>query len=261
MSTAAPTALVAEDEPLLRQRLIRQLGNVWPQLQVVAEARNGREAIETFESAQPDICFLDISMPGANGIEVAQQVGHRAHIVFVTAYDEYAVQAFAEGVLDYLVKPVESERLADCVSRLQQRLAEARPVPSIDAVLQTLLSKLERVQPQDSLRWIRAQTGQTTQLIPVDDVDYFQSDSKYTRVAWRDESGRPLESLVRLPLRQLLNQLEAEQFVQIHRSVIVDLNAASHLQRHDNETGTLHLRGRRETLPVSRGFLGVFRQM
>lgn len=256
-----PTALIADDEPLLREALAGLLQQAWPELQIVAEARNGREAVALFEARQPDICFLDVHMPGLSGVEAAQRIGPRAHRVFITAYDQYAVQAFAEGVLDYLVKPVEPARLADTVSRLQERLRTAQPALDAGALLQRLAAQLDAAPAGSPLRWVRAQVGATLRLIAVEDIDYFRSDAKYTVVAWRDDAGQPSEALVRTPLKDLLPQLDPQQFVQVHRSAVVNLRAVSHLARGDRETGTVHLKGRRETLPVSRNFLPQFRQM
>jgi DNA-binding LytR/AlgR family response regulator len=256
-----PTALVADDEPLLREVLIRQLEQVWPELEVVAQARNGREAIRYFEALRPEVCFLDVHMPGLSGVEAAHQIGRRAHLVFVTAYDRYAVQAFAEGVLDYLVKPVEPARLAETVARLKDRLQAAQPATNTEALLQQLAAQLQRGAAPAPLRWIRAQVGQTLRLIPVDDIDYLRSDTKYTVVAWRGDAGQPGEALVRIPLKELVAQLDAEQFAQVHRSVVVNLRAISHVTRGDNETAGIHLKGRKEVLPVSRSYLHLFRQM
>src|SRR5688572_25997875 len=136
------TALIADDEPLLREALVRLLASAWPELEVVAQARNGREAIERFEDHRPDICFLDVQMPGKTGVEAAQHIGRRAHLVFVTAFDQYAVQAFAQGALDYLVKPVEPARLAETVARLQERLRAATPALDPGALLQQLAKLL-----------------------------------------------------------------------------------------------------------------------
>ncbi|HJT98316.1 MAG TPA: response regulator, partial [Rhodanobacteraceae bacterium] len=155
-----PTALVADDEPLLREALARQLARVWPALSIVAEARNGREAVKLFEARKPDVCFLDVHMPGVSGVEAAHQIGRRAHLVFVTAYDHYAVQAFAEGVLDYLVKPVEEARLAETVARLEERLRSSEPASNTEDLLQKLAAQLARGAPAAPLRWIRAQVGQ-----------------------------------------------------------------------------------------------------
>ncbi len=257
---AQPTALIADDEPLLREALTRQLAQAWPELEVVAQARNGRETIKLFEAKQPDICFLDVQMPGVSGIEAARHIGRRAHLVFVTAYDQYAVQAFAQGVLDYLVKPVEPARLAETVSRLKERLLAEQPASNTDALLQQLAAQLQRASTPGHLRWIRAQVGQALRLIATDDIDFLRSDTKYTRIAWRDD-GKPAEALVRVALKDLATQLDPSQFAQVHRSVIVNLRAVSHITRSDNETAEIHLKGRGETLPVSRNYLHLFRQM
>jgi DNA-binding LytR/AlgR family response regulator len=262
--TTHATALIADDEPLLRDALRRQLAIVWPELEIVAEARNGREAVRLFDERHPDICFLDVHMPGLSGVDAANHIGRRAHLVFVTAYDHYAVQAFAQGALDYLLKPVEQARLADTVSRLRERLQSARPAINTELLLQQLTEQLAALQRgggrTEALRWIRAQAGQTVRLIAIDDVEYLRSDAKYTIVAWRD-GGKPAEAVVRTPLKELIEQLDAEYFAQVHRSVVVNLRAISHVKRHDNETAEIHLKGRNEILPVSRNYLHLFRQM
>ncbi len=148
MTAVRPMALVADDEPLLRQALVRQLASTWPELQVVAEARNGRETVERFEALRPDVCFLDVHMPGLSGVEAARRIGGRAHLVFVTAFDRYAVEAFAQGALDYLVKPVEAPRLADTVARLKVRLSQAGPTPDLQPLLQELAARSGRVRPR-----------------------------------------------------------------------------------------------------------------
>lgn len=283
-----PTALIADDEPLLRKSLARLLATAWPELEIVALARNGREAVERFEALQPDICFLDVHMPGLSGVEAAQQIGRRAQLVFVTAYDNYAVQAFQHGALDYLMKPVDSARLADTVARLQERLCAAQPRPDTDALLEELAAHLRRklgmaatpaavatAPPEPTglsaaatappttppLRWIRAAVGQAVRLIAVDDIDYLRSDEKYTRIAWRGDGGKAAEALVRTPLKDLLAQLDPAQFAQVHRSVVVNLRAISHVVRGENETADIHLKHRADVLPVSRSYLGLFRQM
>ncbi|HET9325594.1 MAG TPA: LytTR family DNA-binding domain-containing protein [Candidatus Eisenbacteria bacterium] len=259
-----PTALIADDEPLLRESLARQLAQIWPELEIVGQARNGREAVEMFESRHPDVCFLDVHMPGLSGVEAAHQIGGRAHLVFVTAYDHYAVQAFAQGALDYVVKPVERERLEETVTRLKQRLAAERPAPNTEGLLQQLADQLARLQSGGApapLRWVRAQVGQTVRLIQVDDIDYLRSDTKYTRIAWRGDGGEPDEALVRMALKELVAQLDPGQFAQVHRSVVVNLRAISHVTRGENETADVHLKGRNEVLPVSRSYLHLFKQM
>jgi DNA-binding LytR/AlgR family response regulator len=255
------TALIADDEPLLREALVRLLANAWPELEVVAQARNGREAIDLFETHQPQICFLDVQMPGKTGVEAAQHIGRRAHLVFVTAFDQYAVQAFAQGALDYLVKPVEPARLAETVQRLQERLRAATPALDTEALLQKLSMALNPNSASQSLRWVRASVGPTVRLIAVQDIDFLRADEKYTQVAWRDEAGKPCEAVIRTALKDLIPQLDASQFAQVHRSVVVNLRAVSHVTRGANETADVHLKGRQETLPVSRTYLHLFKQM
>jgi len=259
-----PKALIADDEPLLREALARQLAQAWPELEIVAQARNGREAIRLFDARRPDICFLDVQMPGLSGVDAAREIGRRAHLVFVTAYDHYAVQAFTQGVLDYLVKPVEGARLAETVARLKDRLRASQPAPNTEALLQQLAAQLAQIQGGAGaapLRWVRAQVGQTLRMISVEDIDYLRSDTKYTRIAWRGDAGAPDEALVRVALKDLVAQLDPAQFAQVHRSVAVNLRAIHHVTRHDNETADIHLKGRKEVLPVSRNYLHLFRQM
>lgn len=260
MSGRRPTALIADDEPLLRESLQRLLANAWPELQVVAQARNGREAIDLFDEHKPDVCFLDVQMPGKTGVEAAQHIGRRAHVVFVTAFVEYAIQAFDHGALDYLVKPVEPRRLADTVSRLKERVNSAQPALNTDELIQKLAAKLNP-NASKTLKWVRASVGSTVRLIAVEDIDYLKSDEKYTVVAYRDDAGRPQDALVRMPLKDLLPQLDADQFTQVHRAVVVNLSAITHVKRGENETADISLKGRAETLPVSRSYLHLLKQM
>jgi DNA-binding LytR/AlgR family response regulator len=257
-----PTALIADDEPLLRETMVRLLAVAWPELAVVAQARNGREAVEQFEATRPDVCFLDVQMPGLSGVDAARTIGRRAHVVFVTAFDEYAVEAFAQGALDYVVKPVQAARLADTVARLRARLREARP-PSVEVerLLQELTVRLGGPARATSLRWVTAGSGATTRLIAVDEIDFLKSDEKYTLVAWRGPDGRPAEAVVRTPLKELVAQLDPQHFAQVHRSVVVNLRSVSHVTRAENETADIHLKGRPELLPVSRSYLHLFKQM
>ena len=183
MKPHRPTALIADDEPLLRDVLERMLVQAWPELEIVGQARNGREAVDKFEEHQPDVCFLDVHMPGMTGVEAARHIGRRAHLVFVTAYDQYAVQAFAQGVLDYLVKPVEPARLAETVARLKERLRAAQPALNTDALLHQLAASLQKSSAPSPLRWLRASVGQTVRLISVDDIDFLRSEEKYTTIA------------------------------------------------------------------------------
>jgi DNA-binding LytR/AlgR family response regulator len=261
MTDQRPTALIADDEPLLRKQLTRLLAQAWPGLQVIAQARNGREAVEQFEAQQPNICFLDVHMPGLSGVEAARFIGRRAHLVFVTAFDQYAVQAFEQGALDYLVKPVEPARLSDTVARLQDRLRAAQPMRDAEALLEQLAARLRKDDRPAPLRWIRVSVGQSLRLISVDEIDFLRSDEKYTLVAWRGDGGKASEGLIRTPLKELSTQLDAAHFVQVHRSVVVNLRAISHVTRGDNETAHVHLKGREEVLPVSRSYLHHFRQM
>ena len=259
-------ALIADDEPLLRERLSTQLQSIWPELEIVGEARNGREAVELFDELEPEVVFLDVHMPGMNGVEAARAIDRRALVVFVTAFEQYAVQAFEQGALDYLVKPFEPERLADTVlwlqEQLQARVRGAAPaVLGVEAMAPTALDRLadelqRRTQPRVWLQWIKASSGSTVRLIPVDEIVFLRSDEKYTLVVWAGG-----ESVIRKTIRELADELEPARFVQIHRSVIVNLNQVSHVVRGANETADVHLRGRKEVLPVSRSWLHVFRQM
>ena len=259
------TALVADDEPLLREALVRLLASAWPELEIVAQARNGREAIDLFDAHRPNICFLDVQMPGKTGVEAAQHIGRRAHLVFVTAFVQYAIQAFERGALDYLVKPVEPARLAETVTRLQERLRAATPALDTEALLaqlaQALNPALNPASAPQTLRWVRASVGPTVRLIAVQDIDFLRAEEKYTQIAWRDESGEAREAVIRTALKELIPQLDATQFAQVHRSVVVNLRAVSHVTRGTNETADIHLKGRKEVLPVSRTYLHLFRQM
>jgi DNA-binding LytR/AlgR family response regulator len=266
----AATALVADDEPLLRERLRMHLARLWPALEVVAEARNGREAIERFDELEPQVVFLDVQMPGVNGVEAARAIARRAEIVFVTAYEQYAVQAFAQGAIDYLVKPFEVDRLADTVQRLKARLegrtaapasstAAAATPDAFERALDGLAAELRRRGGADAhrhLQWIRASVGSSVRLIPVEQIAYLRSDEKYTLVVW--EGG---EALIRKTIRELADELDPETFAQVHRSVIVNLRQVSQVDRGPNETAEVRLKGRADVLPVSRSYLHLFRQM
>jgi DNA-binding LytR/AlgR family response regulator len=258
--TGRASALIADDEPLLRQQLRVHLARLWPELEIVGEARNGREAIELFDALRPSVAFLDVHMPGCSGLDAARAIARRAQVVFVTAHEHYAVQAFEQGAIDYLVKPFDDARLADSVARLQARLARPEPVAAdLDAVLDRLAGKLKM---QDAaarpkyLQWIRASVGASVRLIPVDQVAFLRSDEKYTLVAW--DGG---EALIRKTIRELADELDPEAFAQIHRSVIVNLRLVVQFDRGSNDTAEVRLKGRREVLPVSRSFFHVFRQM
>ncbi len=232
-----------------------------PLLEIVAQARNGREAVARFQEHRPDICFLDVHMPGLSGVDAARRIGRQTHLVFVTAYDVYAVEAFEHGVLDYLVKPVELARLAETVVRLKERLQSAQSAANTEALINELAERLQIKTRPTQLRFIRASVGKTLQLIPVETIDFLRSDEKYTRVCWRSDEGQTRQTLIRMPLKELLSQLDHEQFVRVHRSAAINLRSVSHVSRNENETASIHLKGRDEVLPVSRTYLHLFHQM
>lgn len=256
------TALIADDEPLLRQQLVAHLARLWPELEVVAQARNGREAVEMFDELRPEVAFLDVHMPGMNGVEVARCIGRRAEVVFVTAFDHYAVEAFRQGAIDYLVKPLDEERLLDTVQRLQSSLGAARRSiddsrPELGPLLERLAGELrQRGGASAYLQWIKASVGNTVRLIPIEQVLYMRADAKYTAVAW--EGG---EALIRTTIRELADALDPERFVQVHRAAIVNLAHVDRFTHGPGESGELHLKGRDERLAVSRSYLHLFRQM
>ena len=261
MTRKAPTAIIADDEPLLRTSLARMLADSWPELEIVAQARNGREALEQFEALKPDICFLDVRMPGVSGVEAARTIGRRARLVFVTAYDQYAVEAFEQQAIDYLVKPVEPARLADTVARLRARLDGPQPLDVPEALLERLAALLKRDAGPEPLRWIHASIGNVLRVITVEEIDFLRSDEKYTLIGWRGDAGKPGEALVRTALKDLLPQLDATHFVQVHRSVVVNRRSISHVTRTENETAQIHLKGRADVLPVSRTYTHLFKVM
>jgi DNA-binding LytR/AlgR family response regulator len=258
-----PTALIADDEPLLREQLAANLTRLWPELQVVAQARNGRAAVELFDEHRPQVVFLDVHMPGMNGVEAARCIGRRAELVFVTAYDRYAVEAFAQGAIDYLVKPIEEERLLDTVQRLQARLRSADDAlrPEFGALLERVAAHMAQQQrsaggARSYLQWIKASVGATVRLIPIEQVLFLRADAKYTVVAW--EGG---EALIRTSIRELADALDPERFVQVHRAAIVNLAHVDRFSHGPGESGEVHLKGRSERLAVSRSYVHLFRQM
>lgn len=257
-----PRALIADDEPLLRTHLASRLAKLWPELVIVGEARNGREAVELFDREHPDLCFLDVQMPVMTGIEAARHIGHAAHLVFVTAFDQYALQAFEAGALDYLIKPVTDARLEHCIARLKQRLGSASQGPS-DAVLLDLARRLQRLEglhQAEHLKWLRASKGSATYLIPVRQIDFLKADQKYTLVAYHDDQHKPLEALIRTPLKDLIAQLDPDTFAQVHRSTAVNLHAIQKVIRMDRDSAEIELKGRAERLPVSKTYLSLFRE-
>lgn len=243
--------LVAEDEPLMRERLLAMLAEAWPDAEVVLVAENGNDAWDGFLEHEPEVALLDIRMPGMSGLEVAERIGERAHVVFVTAYDQYAVEAFNAGAVDYLLKPVQADRLAKAVARLRDKLS-ARPADLGD-ILRQLKTALPGA-PREKMKWIKASVGKQIRLIDVDEVLFFQSDTKYTRVVLRE-----FEALVRIPLKDLLSGLDPDRFWQIHRGTMVNVNAIVAAERVDAERLEVLMRGSDERLTVSRTFAHLFR--
>jgi DNA-binding LytR/AlgR family response regulator len=252
-------AIVAEDETLLRKALLEQLGKAWPELRIVAECEDGASALEAIAEHRPDVAFLDIRMPGLTGLDVAAalpEISPATQVVFVTAYDQYAIDAFERGAIDYLLKPIAADRLAATVQRLQARAA-AGPTDSatLAALVRQLGSSLSpRAQPP--LNWVTASAGRETRLILLDDVAYFRADNKYTTVMTGDG-----EALLRTPIRELLEVLDPAVFKQIHRSTIVNIKAIASIVRDDTGRGVVRLRQRPETLTVSQPFMALFRNM
>nr|WP_314862363.1 LytTR family DNA-binding domain-containing protein [uncultured Undibacterium sp.] len=259
-----PKCVVAEDESLLREALLEQLGKVWPGLEIVAACDDGASALEAIIESQPDVAFLDIRMPGLSGIDIAEAMkDHSPHtqIVFVTAYDQYAIDAFEKGAVDYLLKPVTYDRLSATVQRLQNR-AE-KELNAVAGLLQQLnignsrsIAAFQGAQKNEPLVWLTASSGSETKLIMVDDVAYFKADNKYTVVMTAEG-----ESLLRKPIRELLEVLDANIFKQIHRSTIVNLKAIASIARDDTGKGIVKLKTRPETLTVSQPFMVLFRNM
>jgi DNA-binding LytR/AlgR family response regulator len=247
-------AVIAEDEPLLRAELRSLLAQAWPELEIAAEAEDGGEALEAIALHRPEIVFLDVRMPGMTGIEVARAIAGQAHVVFVTAFDRFAIDAFESEAVDYVVKPVTAERLATTVQRLKRRLG-TQP-PQLESLLADLAAAVSR-QRKEPLRWITASQGKQTKLVMIQDVVYFQSDNKYTRVATRDGG----DVLIRTPIRRLLDELDPGTFRQVHRSTVVNLAEVATLVRDDTGRGTIRLKSRPEEIAVSEAFLPLFRQM
>jgi len=247
-----PTAIVAEDEPILRTQLEGKLKRLWPELEIIASVGDGAAALEALEDRTPDFMFLDIQMPEMTGVEVARHVAGRAHVVFVTAYDQYAIQAFETGAVDYILKPATDERLAVTVERLKAKLAT--PPVDLNAVLARIAGQ---VAPQrERLQWIKATLGQNLRLIPVADVLFFQSDEKYTRVVLADG-----EALIKTPIRELLDGLDPQVFWQIHRSTLVNTRHIAGVSRDLRGRQLVSVKGHPEKLEVSRSFTGLFKGM
>ncbi len=247
-----PRAIIADDEAPLREHLQRQLAHCWPQLRIVGVAENGIAALRMIEVEAPELAFLDIKMPGLTGLEVAARMPPACRVVFITAYDHYAVQAFENAALDYLLKPVTQERLAKSVARLQAQLSAA-PV-DMGALLVKLKNALE-TRPS-FLQWLKAARGEDVQLLSIDDVDYFQAADKYTSVFTREH-----EWIIRTPLKELEDQLDPDKFWRIHRNAIVRVAAITRITRDFQGRYLLELREHTETLSVSRAYAQRFKQM
>ena len=253
MTAARVTAVIADDEPRLAEYLRDRLAVVWPELLIAGIAHNGPEAQALIEREAPDIAFLDIRMPGLTGIDVARAAGRTVRIVFVTAYDEYALEAFRHAAVDYLLKPVEDDRLADTVARLKAQ-SSAPANAAVSDVLAAIASL--RDDAPERLAWIRASRGAQVVLIDVNDVSYFQANDKYTSVFTAEG-----ESLIRTPLRELTSQLDARHFWQVHRGTIVNVRHVAATIRDLAGRITLRMKSRPETVVVSRAYAHLFKQM
>jgi DNA-binding LytR/AlgR family response regulator len=256
MSPAAPKILVADDEPVLGDFLHGRLAALWPEAALLPVARNGIEALAAIREDEPDAAFLDIRMPGLNGLELAARVDCPTHVVFVTAYDEYAVEAFDRNAVDYLVKPVADERLARAIGRLKGKIAARETPPGLGEVLTRIAAALPGA-GAGYLRWVRALKGEEVHQVAVDDVLYFQAQDKYTCVVARDG-----ELLIRTALADLAKQLDPAVFVQVHRSTLLNMRVVASSRRDLGGRLFVRLKDSRSTeLPVSRAYAHLFRQM
>jgi DNA-binding LytR/AlgR family response regulator len=248
----ALTAVIAEDEPVLRRTLRAQLAELWPELVIIAEAADGLEATRAFTAHQPNILFLDIQMPGMTGLEVARLASGKCHVVFVTAFDRYAVAAFERGAVDYVMKPFTTARLAETVTRLKDRLQQ-HPA-NLDGILSLLAAKVR--EGKEHLRWVTASQGNTTSIITIDEICYFRADNKYTMVVTPDR-----EALIRRPIKELAEAVDPAVFWQIHRSTLVNIGAVAGVTRDFRGHLSVKLKQRKETLPVSEPYVHLFKQM
>jgi DNA-binding LytR/AlgR family response regulator len=247
-----PTAILAEDEPILRTQLEGKLAKLWPELEITASVEDGAAALEALEDRVPDFMFLDIQMPEMTGVEVARHVAGRSHVVFVTAYDNYAIQAFETGAVDYILKPATDERLAVTIERLKAKLAS--PPTDLNAVLAKLTEQIRG--GRERLQWIKATVGQNLRLIPVAEVLFFQSDEKYTRVVTSDT-----EALIKTPIREIVDGVDPDVFWQIHRSTLVNVSAIAGVTRDFRGQAHVKIKGKDESLVVSRIYSHLFKQM
>ncbi len=249
----SPTAVIAEDEPLLRGELKDALAALWPEVQILAEAEDGAQAIQALGAHNPDVIFLDIQMPGTSGLEAARVASGKCHVVFVTAYDQYAVAAFDHGAVDYVMKPFSFARLATAIARVKERMQGAPA--NLEGLLRTLTEQ-SRPAARQFLRWISAAEGRTVRLITVEEICYFQADNKYTMVV---TAGR--QSLIYKTIKELVDELDPEVFFQIHRGTIVNINAIAAIHRNLRGRLEIQLKQRKEALPVSASFAHRFKQM
>ena len=251
------SAIIADDEPALRQFLKSRLQQAWPGMQIVAEAANGPEALQLIKAHQPDIAFLDIRMPGMTGMEVARQTAHLCHIVFITAYDQFAIEAFEHEAVDYLLKPVDLQRLDRTIRRLQQRLRRETVDPDpVRAVLESLHDRLGAERPVSYLKWIKVQDRQNIRMVPVEEVCFFQAQDKYTLVRTKDS-----EFLIRKPIKLLSEELDPEMFWQIHRATIVNAACIDRISTSLTGSHVLALKNMPDKLTVSRSYRDRFRSM
>jgi len=256
----APTAVVADDERLMRDQIVGALKDAWPELVIAGEAGNGREAVAMVQSLEPDIVFLDINMPEMDGLKAAKALAGQVHVVFVTAYDQYAVSAFDQGAVDYLLKPVEAERVALTCRRLRERLQQ-KPDPMND-LLDRLSQRLGSggpggaLRPRGYMRWVQASVGATIRMIPTSDILFFRAEDKYTRV-----QTETFEALIRKPIKELIEELDPKEFWQIHRATVVRVDAIAQVSRNLRGNQVVHLKGRDDKLEVSRTFSHLFKQM
>lgn len=247
------SAIIAEDEAPQRAALASLLAELWPELVLLASCSDGNEAIDAIARHSPDIAFLDLRMPGANGLDVARAAHPGMQVIFITAYDTFAVQAFEEGAIDYLLKPVKRDRLEAAIARVRTRLSDGKP-GQLSSLIQQLEAKLGA--RTETIRWISAHAAGAIRMLSIDDVLFFQSQDKYTRVVTVDD-----EAHIRTPLKDLIPQLDAEVFWQVHRGAVVRVSAIRSVKRDDDGKMRLHLKGKVETLPVSPAYAGRFRGM
>ena len=253
----APTAVIADDESLMRDQIIASLKEAWPELLIVGEASNGREAVAMVQSLEPDIVFLDISMPGMDGIQAAQALAGQAHVVFVTAHDQYAISAFQHGAVDYLLKPASAdpERVALTCQRLRARL-KREPDPMNELLAQLSQRLGAGLKPREYMRWVQASVGANIRMIPTSDILFFRAEDKYTRV-----QTQRFEALIRKPIKELIDELDPDEFWQIHRSTVVRVDAVEQVSRDFRGRQIVHVKGSQEKLEVSRTFNHLFKQM